>query len=80
MKTYGAVAADERDRLDVGIIADEIDGVVLAVNDIDATIGYSGLFGELKKRNVTTGISSSVNKTKIPQQSTCMRRDLVPMA
>mmetsp|Transcript_8214 Transcript_8214/g.21518 ORF Transcript_8214/g.21518 Transcript_8214/m.21518 type:complete len:309 (+) Transcript_8214:400-1326(+) len=41
------VTADERDGLDLGSVADEVDGVVLAMDDVEHAVGKASLEGEL---------------------------------
>ena len=46
----------ERDRLDVRVVADEVDGVVLAVDDVDDAVGHAGLPQELDERHARGGV------------------------
>ena len=43
----GGVGADEGDGADVGVVADEVDGVVGAVDEVDCARGEARLHGEL---------------------------------
>ena len=51
------IGSDEGDGLDVGVVADEVDGVVGSVNDVDDAVRCAGFAQHVDEHHAGAGIS-----------------------